>query len=164
MRITPKNAIIWTMLLVLLSALPASAVEVFQGHPRLFFRDSTWGERSITTEQLRLRLEDSRYSAYRNRLTYSACNYALLAYLTGDTVAAEQAIAMLRTPFAFNQTTTDGELVMWAAMAFDWLYNHPSFTDEIRQEVADSLAAGASYLRNQYISLSCAVITTATEC
>lgn len=128
------------------------AAEIFQGHPRLFFRDSAWGERSITTAELRSRYDDPRYSAYRNRLTYSACNYALKACLTGDSAAAEQCISMLRAPFAFDHTTTDGELVMWAAMAFDWLYHHPLFTDEIKQEVIASLAAGASYLRSEYIN------------
>ncbi len=150
MKLPPTAIAGRALLLVILTALPAFAVQVFQGHPRLFFRDSAWGERSITSAQLRQRLEDSRYGAYRNRLTYSACNYALKAYLTGDSTAAAKAIAMLRTPFDFDGTTTDGELVMWAAMAFDWLYNHPFFTAEIKQEVAGRLAAGASYLRSQY--------------
>ncbi len=152
MRDALKSSMSLILLLVVFSALPASAVEVFQAHPRLFFRDSTWGERSITTGQLKRRVDDPRYAAYRNRLTYSPCNLALKAYLTGDSTAAAEAITMLRTPFKFGGTTTDGEQVMWAAMAFDWLYNHPSFTDEIKQEVVTSLASGASYLRNQYIS------------
>jgi hypothetical protein len=152
MKAVLKSSVKLILLLLVFSAMPVSAVEVFQAHPRLFFRDSTWGERSITTEQLKQRVDDPRYAAYRNRLTYSACNVALRACLTDDSAAAEEAITMLRTPFAFGGTTTDGELVMWAAMAFDWLYNHHAFTDEIKQEVVSTLAAGASYLRNQYSS------------
>ncbi len=130
----------------------ALAVEVFQGHPRLFFRDSTWGERSITTDQLSVRARDDRYQAYVNRLTYSAANYALSALLLDNTDAAQQCTLMLKSDFDFDSTTTDGELVMWDAMAFDWIYNHPIFADSaLRTQVIDKLIAGARHCRDQYI-------------
>ena len=83
-------------------------VEVFEEHPRLFFRDSAWGERSITTEQLRQRANDPRYAAYVNRLTYSSCNVALKAILFNDSQAAQECISMMEGNYGFDQTTTDG--------------------------------------------------------
>ncbi len=127
------------------------AVEVSEGHPRLFFRDSAWGERSITTEQLRQRANDPRYAAYVNRLTYSSCNVALKAILFDDTQAARECISMMESNFDFDGTTTDGELLMWRAMAFDWLYNHPDFTETHKQNVIRKLAQGASWCRSEYI-------------
>jgi len=130
----------------------AFTVEVFEAHPRLFFRDSAWGERSITTGQLRQRASDPRYAAYVNRLTYSACNVALKAVLFNDSQAARECISMMESDFGFGETTTDGELVMWRAMAFDWLYNHPEFTEDHRQNVIEKLVQGANWCRGQYIS------------
>ncbi|HUU27621.1 MAG TPA: heparinase II/III family protein [archaeon] len=125
-------------------------VEVFEGHPRLFSRDSAWGERSITTGLLKTRALDSRYSAYVNRLTYSECNYALAAVLLDNEIAAQECLKMLKEPFEFDGTTTDGELVMWRAMAFDWFYNHPAFTDQDKKTAADILAQGANWCVSQY--------------
>ena len=125
-------------------------VEVFEAHPRLFFRDSAWGERSITTEQLRQRANDPRYAAYVNRLTYSSCNVALKAILFNDSQAAQECISMMESNFDFDGTTTDGELLMWRAMAFDWLYNHPEFTEDHKQNVIQKLAQGALWCRGQY--------------
>ena len=128
----------------------ARAVEVFAGHPRLFFRDSAWGERSITTEQLRQRAHDSRYASYVNRLSYSPCNVALKALLLDDSAAAAECVSMLKTDFEFDGTTTDGELVMWAAMAFDWLYPRGDFSDTDKANVVSRLATGADWLIGQY--------------
>jgi len=129
---------------------PADAVEVFGGHPRLFFRDSAWGERSITTNQLRSRARDPRYAAYVNRLTYSSANVALKALLLDDPAAARECITMLEQGFEFDATTTDGELVMWAAMAFDWLYPSGDFPDADKQLAIARIASGANWLMNQY--------------
>ena len=119
-----RKVLFLLVFLGLSAAEPALAVEVFQGHPRLFFRDSTWGERSITTDQLGARARDNRYQAYVNRLTYSAANYALSALLLDNTDAAQQCTLMLKSDFDFDSTTTDGELVMWDAMAF--VIHHPN--------------------------------------
>jgi len=128
------------------------AVEVFEGHPRLFFRDSTWGERSITTEQLRARALDDRFQAYVNRLEYSEANYALKALLLDNTSAAKQCTLMLKKNYSFGSTTTDGEMVMWRAMAFDWIYNHPVFDDSAtKAQAIQKLAEGAKHCRDEYI-------------
>ncbi|MBN2288088.1 MAG: heparinase II/III family protein [Candidatus Glassbacteria bacterium] len=147
-----KKILLLNVFLCLAWAASGLAVEVFQGHPRLFFRDSTWGERSLTTEQLRARARDPRYKAYVDRLTYSSANYALKALLLDNTIAAKQCILMLKNGFQFDGTTTDGELVMWAAMAFDWVYNHPVFADSAARAVAvENLIEGARHCRDEYI-------------
>ncbi|MEA2062533.1 MAG: heparinase II/III family protein [Gemmatimonadota bacterium] len=147
-----KNSFLLCSFFLLFVTNLSQAVGVFEGHPRLFFRDSTWGERSITTEQLKARVQDSRYSAYTNRLTYSSANYALKALLLSNESAAKQCTTMLKASFKFGGTTTDGELVMWDAMAFDWLYNHPIMADSaLKAQVIDKLIKGAKHCRDEYI-------------
>jgi len=128
------------------------AVDVFSGHPRLFFRDSAWGERSITTVELKKRARDTRYQAYVNRLNYSAANFAMKALLLDDSTAAAECVKMLTTAFEFDQTTDDGVLVMWAAMAFDWLYNSPYFSAAAKSTAINNLVQGARWCKDQYTS------------
>ncbi|MEA1997455.1 MAG: hypothetical protein U9N45_07435, partial [Gemmatimonadota bacterium] len=136
--------------ILLLSSL-SYPVEVFDSHPRLFFRDSAWGERSITTDQLKARAQDSRYSAYVSRLTYSSCNYALAAILLEDSQEAAKAVSMLTGSYNLGQTTGAGETVMLMAMAFDWLYNHPDFSEDAKTKAVDNLIKGAKWCKDQYI-------------
>ena len=120
--------------------------EVFPHHPRLMFRDSAWGERSITTAQLRARAADPRYRAYVNRLTYSSANLAFKALIFEDSTAAADCVKMLLANWGFDQTTWDGEAVMWAALAFDWLYPSPYVSATTKTTLATRLAQGADYL------------------
>jgi Heparinase II/III-like protein len=146
-----KRALLLFILLGFSAVEYGFAVEVFQDHPRLFFRDSTWGERSITTEQLRARVLDPRYAAYVNRLTYSSANVALKALLFDDSAAAAQSVNMVRDNLTYGGTTTDGEMVMWAAMAFDWLWSSQHVSDDDKLDMANKIAAAAQWCMDQYI-------------
>ena len=86
-----------TLLLSILSTAGLSlSYQVFEDHPRLFFRDNAWGERSITTDILRKRARDSRYSRFLERMTRrGSCNWALKAVMLDDTDAALECIEML---------------------------------------------------------------------
>ncbi|HUU29891.1 MAG TPA: heparinase II/III family protein [archaeon] len=131
----------------------SQAVEVFNGHPRLFFRDKAWGEPSITTEILRQRARDSRYSKFLDLMTRrNPCNYALRAVMLDDKEAALQCISMLEKPLEFDGTTDDGRILMWDAMAFDWLYNNQNFSDSSKAKVIARLAQGAQRCMDQYYS------------
>ncbi len=136
--------------LICLISAESPAQEIFPGHPRLFFRDSAWGERSITTAQLRARARDPRYKAYVNRLTYSTANLALKALLLDDSTAAADCVKMYKDSWGFDETTWDGEAVMWAALAFDWLYPSPFVSAASKTEMATRLAQGADWVMNQY--------------
>ena len=92
------------------------AVVVFDKHPRLLFRDEPWGERSVTTDLLRRRARDDRYSKYLEKMARrGSLNHALLALMLDDKEAALKCISMLEKPFDFDGTTDDGRVVMWDA-------------------------------------------------
>ena len=129
----------------------ASAYQVFEGHPRLFFRDNAWGERSVTTDILRKRAADSRYSRFLEKMTRrGVCNWALKAVMLDDREAALECIEMLEKRKGFGNTTDAGRVLMWDAMAFDWLYNNENFTDDARQKVIANLARGAQHCMDLY--------------
>ena len=147
-----RSAFACFLIVQLVFCTQAFAYEVFSGHPRLLFRDQPWGTRSITTEQLKARGQDERYSGYRQYLTYSIANYAIRAIAYDDSSAGAFAVRKMKASFSFDNTTTDGELVMDAALGFDWLYNHAVLSDSAtRQAVIDNIAAGAKHCKEQYI-------------
>ena len=149
-HITLKIHSVFVFVFAILFSSVLQGQEVFPNHPRLMFRDSAWGERSITTAQLRARAADPRYRAYVNRLTYSSANLAFKALILEDSTAAAECVKMLQTAWAFDQTTTNGELVMWAALAFDWLYPSPFVSSTAKTSLATRLAQGADYLISEY--------------
>jgi len=155
-----RNILAAMIALALISVANASAQEVFPGHPRLFFRDSAWGERSLTTAQLRQRARDQRYKAYVNRLSYSSANLALKALLLDDSTAAAECVKLLQADWGFSETTTDGELVMWAALAFDWLYPSPFVSAATKTALATRLAQGADWCISEYMSQGAHVFHT----
>ncbi|MBN2288007.1 MAG: hypothetical protein JXQ83_01645, partial [Candidatus Glassbacteria bacterium] len=129
------------------------AVEVFPEHPRLLFRDQAWGERTVTTGTLRRRAGDSRYAGYLEKMSRrGSLNLALLAVMLDDKDAALRCISMLEKPFDFDGTTDDGRVLMWDAMAFDWLYHNENFSAAAREKVIDKLARGAQWCMDQYSS------------
>lgn len=141
-----------TILLSILSTAGLSlSYQVFEDHPRLFFRDNAWGERSITTDILRKRARDSRYSRFLERMTRrGSCNWALKAVMLDDTDAALECIEMLEKRRGFGNTTDAGLVLMWDAMAFDWLYNNANFTNAAKEKVIANLARGAQHCMDLY--------------
>ena len=138
---------------LLLSLQTAGAVEVFDSHPRLFFRDSAWGERSITTATLKQRAADPRYRPFTDDLTRRGPQgWALKALVTGDSEAARECIRLLKERKGYGNTTDAGLELMWDAMAFDWLYNNPAFGEADKQAVIANLARGARRCIEMYDS------------
>jgi len=131
---------------------PSAAVEVFQGHPRLLFRDAPYGEHSITTEMLKKRAADPRYRKFLDRVDRGSLNFALRALLLDDSQAALECISRLEKPSGFGTTTDAGRILMWDAMAFDWLYNHKLFSEESKQKAIRRLVNGARRCMNMYYS------------
>jgi len=146
-----KKLVLMAAILSLYTPAPSPAVEVFEGHPRLLFRDKPWGERSITTDMLRRRAGDSRYNKFLERMNRrGSLNHALRALLLNDREAALSCISRLEKPYDFDATTDDGRVVMWDAMAFDWLYHDENFSEASREKVVAKLAAGAQWCMDQY--------------
>ena len=131
----------------------ALSYQVFEGHPRLFFRQEAWGERSVTTDMLRKRARDSRYSRFLEKMTRrGSCNWALKAVMLDDTEAALECIERLEKREDFGNTTDAGLELMWDAMAFDWLYNNENFTPAAKEKVIATLARGAEHCMRLYTS------------
>jgi len=118
-------------------------------HPRLFFRSQDWGPRGLTLEMLKERARRPGAESILAKLDGSLPNLAMRSLLTNDEKATLEAVERLKEPVSFNGTTSDGILVGQRAMAFDWLYHHPLFTDEEKTIAAGHIAEGARRLIRQ---------------
>ncbi len=133
-----------------LTSQPAAA-DIFPEHPRLLFRNQPWAERSVTVDVLEARAGDSRYAPFLERLTNRGPHgWALRAVMLNDDAAADSAVARLLRRRDYGSTTDAGLELMWDAFAFDWLYGHPSFSEEEKQQVIDNLVRGARRCRELY--------------
>ncbi|MFH1068495.1 MAG: hypothetical protein V1794_02635, partial [Candidatus Glassbacteria bacterium] len=131
-------------LAVFVSVLPLSAAEVFPGHPRLLFRDQPWAKRCVTTDVLKVRARDPRYAPFLKRLgDRGPQSWAMRAVILDDGAAADSAITELLRRRGYGDTTDAGLELMWDAFAFDWLYNHPNFSEEEKKQVIENLVRGA---------------------
>lgn len=129
------------------------AVEVFPGHPRLLIRDQAWGPRSITTDMLVERAKDPRYEPFLKLMhRRGAQNLALRALMTGSREDARAAIDKLLARRGYGSTTDAGPELMWDALAFDWLYNNPEFSEAEKQKVIENLVRGADSCHAMYVN------------
>ncbi|MCE5270771.1 hypothetical protein LLH00_05750, partial [bacterium] len=133
-------------LLFMCSGLCAADFEVYPSHPRLFFRDSAWGERGLTLAMVKARAARPEAQPVLEKLNRSLPDLALRSLVAGDREAAREAIRRLQQPVERDGTTTDGELVALAALALDWLWNDPEFSDTAKAKAVANLAAGADSL------------------
>jgi hypothetical protein len=134
----------------------AAATPVIQEHPRLFFRQGDWNDGlGLTTSDLRSRYARRDAAVVREQLGGSLANNALRALILQvypDSAAlsrdaAEQAIARLREPIdCENPTTEQGLQLSFYAMAYDWLYSHPSFNEASRKTARGNIASAANSL------------------
>lgn len=121
--------------------------EAQPGHPRLFVKaESDGNPRTVTLDIIRKKAQDPRFERFHRHLHGSVVNLAMRALAYDDQSAADSAIAILIAPIKLFGNTTDGELVMWAAMAFDWLYNHPSFDPWEKALAVEQISEGAEQL------------------
>ena len=136
-----------TIFLFLRGASQGAGLNIYPEHPRLFFRDSPWGERGLTLAMIQQRARRPEAQPVLEQLEDSTPNLALRSLLLADDKAAEQAIARLQEPLHWKEITTDeGIDVGWRAMAFDWLYNHKAFTPEKKRKAAENIAGEARRL------------------
>jgi heparinase II/III-like protein len=134
----------------------AAASPVVNEHPRLFFRQGGWNDGlGLTPAELRLRYGRQDAAVVREQLGGSLPNDALRALILQawpdsaalSRAAAERAIARLREPIdCENPTTEQGLQLSFYAMAFDWLYGHPSFDDASKKTAKDNMATAANSL------------------
>ena len=127
----------------------AAGVEIIPGvesikkdHPRLFLRPKATPY-AISLEQLKAIPRDADFDAMLKQLQQleSAEAQAMVFLLTGDKAAADKAIRtarnvgkQTRNPFEIHSGLRD------AALAYDWLYDYPGFTSELKAEVRKSAA------------------------
>jgi len=123
-----------------------SALEVYPGHPRLFFRSSAWAGHGLTIQMLKERVSRPEAESVLAKLDGSLPNLALRAVLLDDHQAAGEAVELLKAPIRMDGTTSDGILVGWAAMAYDWLYHHSRFKENDKKIAAGHIAAAAGEL------------------
>ncbi|MFC1614457.1 heparinase II/III family protein [Gemmatimonadota bacterium] len=139
--------------LILSSFAQLLAYEVFESHPRLFFREVPWGERSIVLTELKERAKDPRFADFLDDLEHrSAANLAFKAVLLDDSDAARRCIDKLLAREDFGNTTDAGLELAWDAMAFDWLYNKEEFSEADKAKVIAKLEQGAQNCIDMYTS------------
>ncbi|MHC4915641.1 MAG: hypothetical protein ACYTGB_09130, partial [Planctomycetota bacterium] len=113
--------------------------EIKKDRPRLLLRPRATPH-AISPGQLKKLERDAGFQEALDSLKKrdSAAGQAMVWLLTGEEAAAEKAIARLK---AFNKTPEDAFDVWFGlrelSLAYDWLYDHPKFTPEIKKHVRD---------------------------
>ena len=151
-----KQVVFVSVSLIVLAAGSLTAATVIPQHPRLFFRAGMWDNgRGTTLVQIRERYARDDAAVVREQLGGSIPNNALRALILQNmpdsaaisAAAADSAIAALQEPIdCEGATTTQGELLGYYAMAYDWLYSHPSFSKQEKQKARENMAAAATTL------------------
>lgn len=110
---------------------------ILREHPRMLLRSNSTPY-AVSKEQLRSLKRDSDFEAGLKILKDrdNAASQAMVWLLTGDQAAADKAIARLKGYALVPKDAFD----VWSglrelALAYDWLYHHPDFTDEIKKHV-----------------------------
>ncbi len=143
-----KSAIISAVALFTFTCAPARAgvVEIMppgakikKDRPRLLLRPKATPH-AISLAQLKALKRDADFKqglGTLKRRNNAAC-MALIWRLTGDEAAADRAIARLK---AYKRTPSDAFDVWFGlrelSLAYDWLYDHPKFTPELKKHVRD---------------------------
>ena len=131
-------------LLLLLFALPAAAE--YADHPRIYLTPARIA-RIQTQHWQGDSYEWGKLMTCAARSDMDGVRAQALAYaITGDEVWAETAVAILLDEMIDHPTmsvtfnSTGSQFHIWG-LAFDWLYNSPSFTPAIKQQVIDYVNA-----------------------
>ena len=137
------------------------AESIKKDRPRLFLRPKATPY-AISLEQLKAIPRDADFEKMLKQLQQqeSAAAQALVFLLTGDKAAADKAIRRARG--LGKQTSSPFEIhngLHEMALAYDWLYDYPGFTPELKAEVrknaaplvAGGLAVGDDHVFCNYI-------------
>ncbi len=146
-----RAAIVAVVALILCACTPARGADVEiippgekikQDHPRLMLRPRGTSY-AISLGQLEALPRDAEFQAMVDRLKGErAAAQAMVWLITGEETAARRGIERMRTyrapssPDAFDIYFGLREM----GLAYDWLYNHPSFTKEIKAQVRGNVA------------------------
>jgi len=133
---------------------PAESIK--KDHPRLFLRPKATPY-AISLEQLKAIPRDADFDEMLKQLQQqeSADAQALVFLLTGDKAAADKAIRRARS--LGKQTANPFEIhngLRETALTYDWLYDYPGFTPELKAEVRKSaapLVAGGLAVGNDHV-------------
>ncbi len=155
-RYLSLTLLIAVVLVAGLHSLLSAASTVVREHPRLFFRSGAWDNgRGLTLAEIRSRYGREDASVVRGQLNGSLANDALRALILqaypdsmqASVEAAQRAIAKLSQPIDCNNpTTTQGEVLGYYAMAYDWLHGHPSFNEASKKVARENIATAAQSL------------------
>jgi len=149
-KIYVRNPVIVIFMLFLFSPLKAVDSAIIPEHPRLFFRSQPWGPRGLTLEMVKDRARRQSAEAILEKMGRSLPNKAMRYLILDDETAAGEVIAELQKPIRMDDITTDdGITVAWRAMAYDWLYHHPEFSEEKKNKAAEHIVQGANRLKDQ---------------
>jgi hypothetical protein len=114
--------------------------------PRIFLRPQATPF-AVSLEQLRGGVQDEDYRQMLDQLREqrSAAAQAMVWLLTGDTVAADSAIARMQhyeVPDRYNTFHIHSRLTEFG-LTYDWLYNYRGFTDKIKAELREKIKSVA---------------------
>jgi hypothetical protein len=101
--------------------------------PRLVLREKAWDGPSV--EKLKAWMKLPEYQAIQDKLMNEHKSGALRYLVLGDEAAGKKAVAWLKKLAPPDKNPTDspsytGEELLYDAMVYDWLRNHPDFAKE----------------------------------
>lgn len=122
---------------------PFPATRLETGRPRLFFRQDKW-EGGLSVAELRARAATGPFQDRLRLLRATRANLALKWLITGDEAAAAEALKGLKSLPGKLATSDEGNDLIDAALAYDWLHNWQGFSASDRREVGDRMLALAA--------------------
>ena len=112
--------------------------QIKKDHPRVLLRPKACLE-SMSLADLRALPKDADYQALLTQLRSekAACAQAMVWLLTGESAAADRAVATLRAYRYPGEVDTFHVYftLTQLALAYDWLHDYPAFTPELKAEV-----------------------------
>jgi hypothetical protein len=126
---------------------PFPATRLEAGRPRLFFRQEKWSG-GLSVAELRARAQSEPFKDRMRLLRTTRANLALKWLITGDETAAAEALKGLKSLPAKLATSEDGNDLIDAALAYDWLHGWKGFSAVDRQEAATRMLALAAEMRS----------------
>lgn len=148
-----RTIVFWFILLVMSLPCTLFSTELIPGlekiktdRPRIFLRPQATPY-AVSLEQLRGGKQDEDYNQMLAQLREqrSAAAQAMVWLLTGETAAADSAIARMRryeVPDRYNTFHIHSRMTEFG-LAYDWLYDYSGFTDEIKAELREKIKSVA---------------------
>ena len=140
---------VFSILTVTLASQLLAATRLAPEHPRLMFASSLCGE-AQTPAKIAARLGREPYSGWFERMSTDDFHTGALRWLltsqSGGNAAdsvADRIIEKMRALPVGDGGFHAGENLQRMALAYDWLYHYPGFTDQIKDELRTKMLAMA---------------------